>query len=282
MKIVSWNMNHRHDSWRCLLDTDVDLALLQEAGKPPPDVAERIQADPAIEVDFAPWETMIVGARNSWRTAIVRLSDRISVDWIEAKPLEAAKSRNLVASWPGTLAAALVRPPSGEPVVAVSMYAPWVRTHARAGSSALFADGSAHHVVSDLSTFIARERGHRILAAGDLNVLRGCGEHGDGWLAARYGTVFDRLEVLGLRCVGPEHPNGMQADPWPKELPRDSRNVPTFHHSRQSPETATRQLDHVFASAELAGSLTVRALNGPEEWGPSDHCRIEIELREES
>ena len=68
------------------------------------------------------------------------------------------------------------------------------------------------------------------------------------------------------------------ADPWPDELPRDSSTVPTFHSNRQRPETAARQLDYVFASTELADSLRVRALNAPEEWGPSDHCRVEIEL----
>ena len=42
---------------------------------------------------------------------------------------------------------------------------------------------------------------------------------------------------------------------------------------------ATRQLDLVFASHALADQLTVCALNGdPEEWGPSDHCRVAIEL----
>ena len=280
MKFISWNMAHRHDSWRSLLDMDIDLALLQEAGKPPSDVAERIEADPAIEVDSAPWETMIVDGRTKFRTAIAKLSNRISVDWIEAKSLETAKTRDLVASWPGTLTAAFVTPPSGEPVIAVSMYAQWVRTHTRAESNFLFSDGSAHHVVSDLSTFIAKARGHRVLAAGDLNILRGYGEHGDDYWAARYKTVFDRMDSMGLPCVGPEYPNGRQADPWPTELPRDSRNVPTFHHSRQSPETATRQLDYVFASTDLANSLTVRALNTAGEWGPSDHCRIEIELVE--
>ncbi len=88
MKIISWNMAHKHESWRQLLDLDIDLALLQKAGKPPPDVAERIQADPAIEVDTAPWETMTVGGRSRFRTAIAKLSNRIEVDWIEAKLLE--------------------------------------------------------------------------------------------------------------------------------------------------------------------------------------------------
>ena len=80
MKIISWNMAHRHEPWRCLLDMGIDLALLQEAGKPPPDVAERIKANPAIEVDSAPWETMIVGGMTSYRTAIVKLSDRFEID----------------------------------------------------------------------------------------------------------------------------------------------------------------------------------------------------------
>ncbi len=26
----------------------------------------------------------------------------------------------------------------------------------------------------------------------------------------------------------------------------------------------------------LGNPVQVRALNGPEEWGPSDHCRVEI------
>ncbi len=185
-----------------------------------------------------------------------------------------------MASWPGTLAAAFVKPLASKPVIAVSMYAQWVRTHTRAESSQLFSDGSAHHVVFDLSAFIAKERGHRVLAAGDLNILRGYGEYGDEYWAARYRTVFDRMEALGMRCMAPENPNEKQADPWPTELPRHRRHVPTFHHNRQLPETAMRQLGYVFASTDFANLLAVRALNAPEEWGPSDHCRIEIEIAE--
>jgi len=43
---------------------------------------------------------------------------------------------------------------------------------------------------------------------------------------------------------------------------------------------ATRQLDFVFASRDLIPRLTVRALSSADEWGPSDHCRIEIGLDE--
>ena len=85
MKVISWNMAHRHEPWRCLLDIDIDLALLQEAGKPPPDIAERIHADPAIEVNSAPWETIIVDGRPLYRTAIAKLSNghyqRVGLRW---------------------------------------------------------------------------------------------------------------------------------------------------------------------------------------------------------
>ena len=90
--------------------------------------------------------------------------------------------------------------------------------------------------------------------------------------------MFDRLEALGLTFVGPQAPRGRQAEPWPDELPPESKNVPTFHHSGQTPATATRQLDFVFASQGMTDSVAVRALNEPEEWGPSDHCRVEIEV----
>jgi hypothetical protein len=92
--------------------------------------------------------------------------------------------------------------------------------------------------------------------------------------------VFDRAEAMGLRFVGPQVPDGRQASPWPAELPDGSRNVPTYHTRQQGPMGATRQLDFVFASHTLADRLSVRALNtDSEEWGPSDHCRVEIELQ---
>jgi endonuclease/exonuclease/phosphatase family metal-dependent hydrolase len=86
------------------------------------------------------------------------------------------------------------------------------------------------------------------------------------------------MEAMGLTFVGPQAPHGRMAEPWPDELPRESRNVPTFHTSSMTPATAQRQMDFVFASRSLAGRVAVRALNQPEEWGPSDHCRVQIDL----
>ena len=177
---------------------------------------------------------------------------------------------------PRALAASLVIPRGGDPLIAVSMYAEWERPHASTGSRRIFADASAHRIISDLTAFIGAEHGHRLIAAGDLNILHGHGEHGSPYWAD--GSVFDRMEALGLVFVGPQAPNGRQAEPWPKELPTDSRNVPTYHTIRKTPATATRQLDFVFASRSIAHLVYVRALNEPEQWGPSDHCMIDIEV----
>ena len=274
MKIVSWNIAHRHAPWSCLLDTDADIALLQEAGEPPVAVAGR------VETDGAPWLT--VGADvyrpRRWRTAVVKLSERVAVKWIEAKAITAAGSGELAVSRPGTLAAATVTAPGSRPLVVVSMYAPWESPHAATGSGWIISDASAHRVVSDLSALIGSERNHRILAAGDLNILHGHGEGGNDYWAGRYATVFTRMAALGLPFVGPQAPHGRQAEPWPDELPPDSRNVPTFHSSYQTPAGATRQLDFVFASERMADAVRVHALNEVERWGPSDHCRLEIEV----
>ena len=105
VKIISWNIAHRHAPWRSLLEMDADVALLQEAGKPPPDIAEH------ITTDAAPWRIPGQDSNAPWRSAVVRLSDRVEVDWIEAKSLVEAAWNELAVSRPGSLAAARVTPP---------------------------------------------------------------------------------------------------------------------------------------------------------------------------
>ena len=109
MKIISWNIAGRIAPWHRLLEVGADIALLQEAAAPPPEVAARIDADPA------PWDTPGVDAQRKWRTAVVRLSERVQVDWIEAKPLLDAGWGEFTVSRPGTIAAAKVTPADGEP-----------------------------------------------------------------------------------------------------------------------------------------------------------------------
>jgi hypothetical protein len=188
-----------------------------------------------------------------------------------------AHTKDFAVSHPGTIAASRVFIPNQEPIIFISLYGLWLRTHESTKSNWIYADASVHRLISDLSAFIRSQKDHRIITSGDLNILYGHGEHGSNYWKERYQTIFDRMEAIGLPFIGPQFPNGKQASPWLKELPKQSLNVPTFYTNRQTPETATRQLDFVFASRSLKDKIKVTALNDPEKWGPSD-CQIKKEL----
>ena len=260
-------MARRLAPWRCLPGSGADIALLQEAVSPPEDVAGLIDVDPAPFRDSC-------GKKIS-RAAVARLSDRVRVEWLEPVPLAEASGGDFVVSQPGCIAAAIVDGPGVEPFIAVSICADYEKPHRSTGKMSWnIVDASVHRVISDLSLLIGKQRSHRIIAAGDLTVTYGYGCN-DYW-KRRNATVFERMEAIGLPLVGPQHPHGRQANPWPDWLPKDSLNVPTFCNIGGSPSTATEQLDFVFASESMTESLTVTAMNGVHQWGPSDHCRIEI------
>ena len=79
VKIISWNIANKYEPWHWLLDSDADLALLQEAGEPPPEVVGCISVGPD------PWCIPGADGKRRWRSAVVKLSDRVEVDWIEAQ-----------------------------------------------------------------------------------------------------------------------------------------------------------------------------------------------------
>lgn len=264
VKIVCWNIAHRHAAWRFLLDCDADIALLQEAGPPPADVAGQVEVDPAPFKDDDGYKIS--------RAAIVKLSDRVEVEWLTPVPIHEARGGDLVESQPGSIAAAIISAPGITPFIAASICAGYARVHRRMGKASVV-DATLHRVISDLSLLIGHVTRHRIVAAGDLSIWHGYGS--PSW-KRRYDTVFDRMEALGLPLVGPLHPHGRQADPVPTWFPEDTLNVPTYQRIGESTAEAKDQLDYVFASRSMADSVQVRALNGVEEWGPSDHCRIEI------
>lgn len=264
VKIICWNIAGRQAPWRTLLDMDADVALLQEASPPQIDLPSHVEIDPS------PWYT--AGGGRPWKAAIAKLSDRVRVEWIEVKSILEAGNSAFAVSHAGTLAAAMVTRPVGQPFVVASMYGVWEN---RVEGSWITADGTVHRIISDLAWFIGRQHGHRIIAGGDLNIYHGYGDSSSAYWKGRYDSVFDRMAAIGLPFVGPQHPDGRQADPWPDWLPKDSRNVPTYLH-RGTPAEATDQLDFVFASESMTESLRVSALNEPGQWGPSDHCRIEV------
>jgi len=103
LKLITCNIARRVEAWRYLLETDAGIALLSEAAEPPADVARRLDVDPA------PWRTAGAGVTRSWRAAVVKLSGRVSVQWLESKPVADALPGDLAVSRLGTLVAALVR-----------------------------------------------------------------------------------------------------------------------------------------------------------------------------
>jgi len=182
-----------------LVENDADIALLQEAPEPPDEVSEK------IKTHVAPWQT---GQNRRWRTAIAKLSDRVEVQWLETKTLADARGGELGVSRPGTLAAAMITPSSGEPFIAVSVYAAWEKPHSLTNAKFIHADASVHRLISDLSVFVGNQGKNEILIAGDLNILYGQGEHGSQYWAARYETVFSRMAAIGSSFIGPQAPYG--------------------------------------------------------------------------
>ncbi|MCC5947341.1 MAG: endonuclease/exonuclease/phosphatase family protein [Nitriliruptoraceae bacterium] len=266
----TWNVNGLRP-WDELASSGVDVALLQEVPAPPADWPHPVVPDPAEGWATAGWRT----GRWSRRTAVVQVSDAVRVEPRDHAAVGDLDAVAVPVSRPGTLAVADIH--AGDAAVTVaSMYGGWDRS--ADPRRTIYADAAVHRLLSDLASMVTGPRGHRLIAAGDLNVLHRYGEHGDPYWAARYATVFDRAESMGLRFVGPQAPNGRQADPRPDELPEASLDVPTYHTRQQGPAGATRQLDFVFVSDELADRVRVHALNEVDDWGPSDHCRIQIEV----
>ena len=257
---------------------------------PPADVAKRVDTGPDEHWDSSVWNSRWCEGRfknlfDRW-PKVVRLSKRVEVEWFkQISPIGGMAEDEIAVSGIGTIAAARVKPTDGSaPFIAVSMYARWVTPHPDVHSNWIYQDGSAHRIISDLSAFIGSTdpSTHRILAAGDLNMIYGATEDNRLALPARDRTVTDRMTALGMEFLGPQYPDGRRASPTPYGLPPDTRNVPTYHTNRQSPETAQNQLDYVFASRGFHKSVKVRAMNGVEEWGASDHCRLLTEVDDDA
>ena len=279
IRVVSWNIAKWTQPWRELAEMvhrgEADVALLQETGNPPGDLARLFRYENNVG-----WDRCLY---DRW-PLVVQLSDRVEVEWFRQVPPKVGgfREREIGVSGIGTIAAARVAP-RGRPqdaFVAVSMYAAWIKANPSTGKNpGIASDVSAHRILSDLSTFIDYEdpSRHRILAAGDLNMFHGATGRSLSWVD-RERTVWDRFKALGLEFLGPQAPNGRPASSPQPDVSIDTRNVPTYRTARQSPEEANRQLDYVFASRGFHEKITVRALNNVDEWGSSDHCRLLIEI----
>ena len=269
--LVCWNIAKSLEPWRqMVVMPGVDVALLQEAGNPAPDVVERVQLGPNEHYDSHLWnarwwdEQRFKRLFDRW-AMVVKLSDRVAVEWFkQVSPISEVAHDEIAVSGIGTIAAARVIPQDSEiqPFIVVSAYARWLSPHPSTSTNFKvgYPDASAHRIISDLSAFIGNtDPGtHRVIVAGDFNMSNDDDAPNQEFLR-RERTVWDRLNALGLEYLGP-------------------LLAPTFLPRGQPPEAASGQLDHVFASRGFHEQIRVRALNSADEWGASDHCRILIKV----
>ncbi len=275
---ICWNIAKRAKAWRELVEMarsdEADVALVQEAHAPPDDVAPLV----CYENDVF-WDRDLV---DRW-PLVVKLSERVHVEWFRQVPSENYLGENEIGvSCIGTIAAARVAPRGrpGDSFIAVSMYARWMNAYEPSGGTWSHSDASVHRILSDLSAYAGYGEyiPHSTLAAGDLNMFYGAtGKRLS--LPERERTVWNRLSALGLEFLGPQVPNGHASPTLQPDVPAATENVPTHYTPQQRcAENANRQLDYAFASRGFLERCNVRAMNGIEEWGPSDHCRLLIEV----
>jgi len=281
MRLWSWNLAGARSLTHAVIDhlkaSDADVVLAQE-------VRRSVESSGYLIVSPTDRQGVYPGD-NSYFTAVLHRGDVAVTAEPALAPLTDAGWDQLGVSVRGTIAAAKVTPTDADPITVISVYCPWSGPGQswQRGSGLVISEANAHRVVSDISMLaevIDKPDRHRILVAGDWNILYGYGEDGSEYWAERYDTVFRRMDALGFVLCGPFAPDGgRQADPWPSnELPESSRCVPTFHSSQRSPAEAQRQLDFVFASKSISDGVMTRAVNDVASWGPSDHCVIEIDL----
>ena len=133
--LVSWNIARRHEPWRQLAAMDADVALLQEAVLPPPDVAGTVDTGPAEHWDSSWYEGRVDHLLDRW-PMVVRLSDRVEVEWFrQVGPISETREDEIAVSGIGTIAAARVMPRDAPPFIVVSMYARWIKPHPSTGAS---------------------------------------------------------------------------------------------------------------------------------------------------
>ena len=237
----------------------------RKRGIPPPDLAQPV---PLRE----PTSSGRAGSTKAARSTTaglwwVQLSDRVEVEWFRAvPPISHLGEHDIAISGIGTIAAARVTPrerPRDDAFIAVSMYARYIKPHpsTRTSWSVGAPDVSAHRILSDISAFIGHEdpSRHRILAAGDLNMIYGATGHTLA-LPERERAFWDRVAALGLEFLGPQAPDGWQPSGPQPDVPADTKNVPTWVRNRaqagtgQPPVRLRHRLARLPRTGESAGA----------------------------
>ena len=256
MKIVSWNMQNKKESWRFLVDQhqDYDFAFVSEACVPPQN-ARRIADDNDWDIPYDTWDLQPGEKRKKYRQEVLGIREGWQLVRLDRDEVVEAASSSL--------------PPKHDQI-----FRRWHRVAIASNADeqyCLVCVVSGHGQAQSLPLLIAgvraalRRRSYDptipIIIAGDLTTNE-----------QKSPEMFARMSEMGLPWAGPcganyIHISGLKP------------------HQRETPETAHRRLNHVFVSEGLVDRASVTALNKadknlPDYWGPSDHCRILIEIAE--
>ncbi|MDE2744505.1 MAG: hypothetical protein OXI41_00795 [Chloroflexota bacterium] len=254
MRIVAWNMQNKRQSWRFLVNRhqDFDFAFVGEACVPPLD-AKRVADTAKWNIPYETWELQPGEQRKQYRQEVLGIRAGWSIERLDRHEVVEAASPSL--------------PPKHDRI-----FRRWHRVAVVSKADeqcCLVCVVSGHGQVQSLPLLIGgvrtalEKQGHDpampTIVAGDLTT----NEHYSP-------EMFARMSEIGLPWAGPSGANYIHV-------------VGRNRHQRETPESAHRRLNHVFVSAELADRVIVTALNDPCEdsdayWGPSDHCRILIDV----
>lgn len=245
VSIATWNAGNRRGSWSDVLELPVDVALLQEMPPPPSEHADR-----TVFSAFSPAKP------GGWGTAI----------WSPTLPIEeiSPATSRLGPSYPGTVAAAEIRLPTGGLLTAASIHAVDEKVEFRLGDRSR-TDGYAatvmHRALCDLTGYLddRRRRGARGYR-GNITALGGDFNINPGWDGRQKNSahrlVLDRIEDFGLRSVVP--------------VLTDDTHATCIRRGRPIP---FRQIDYLFLSENVA-EVEPGILRTPELEARADHLPV--------
>ncbi len=242
MKIVSWNMQNKRDSWRFLVDQHqhYDFAFVQEACTPTPYVRRQAAE---WDIPYERWQAR----PNRYKQEVLRISDAWTFFRLDRDTIGSFRPDGSEILVPRFRAAAVVRR-AGQPDVCLVCVVSGPKRSVRLADTV--------RAVRRTLAAASLDSQMPMIAAGDLTTN-----------PKRTPQTFTHMAEIGMHHLGPDCPNFISKP------------------QGETPGTAHRRLNHVFVTEDLVERVSVTALNHPDEthpdyWGPSDHCRILIEVGE--
>lgn len=262
----------------------VQVALLQEAVPPPSAEWTTFPSATASEL----WAITAHADRQRYFASVVAVLDpALTGRSVEPTALGQAEYGKFAASHPGQFSVvevarlsvpvegtvdghpvlhAIVNTDAGPTVAFISLYGIWDRDERY-----LFSEATLHRAISDLTIVLQEKSRTRVVLAGDLNIFFEWDQATyDAHWAARYDTVFTRLNAYGLLLVGPFGHSSL--DRCECGRGEECRHVRTFAYQRR-PQNRPNQLDYVFARPTLA-TLRCHVLDDEAAWRYSDHLPV--------